>query len=88
MFATVTYETIIIIRQYYQLLIQRDLLLVRSEQDYILQMLSTFEGSWTLIHYKKIRGFHAMNMESVSIQDGPCSKSTFNRKLRFVSQLV
>ena len=87
MFATVTYETIIIIRQYYQLLIQRDLLLVRSEQDFILQMLYIFEG-WTLIHYKKIRGFHARNMESVSIQDGPCSKSTFNRKLRFVSQLV
>jgi hypothetical protein len=32
------------------------------------------------------RGFHTMNMESVSIQDGPYSKSTFYWKLWFVSQ--
>ena len=75
--------------QFYQLLIQFGLLLVRSEQGCLLQKLFTFEG-WTLrglisILYDFFCGFHAMNMEYVFIQHGLCLKSTFHQKLWIVS---
>ena len=81
MFATITYETIIMLTQSYQLLIQRGLLLVRSKQGCLLQF-------WTMDTDPLwfFRGFYAMNMEYVSIQDGSCSESTFHQKLTFVSQ--
>jgi len=46
----ITVYTIIMLTQSYQLLIQRGLLLLRSEQGCLLQKLCTFEG-WTPIHY-------------------------------------